>query len=513
MKKYDFLPCYYYEELSGVSKLELNRSIGENLRDLKIYGNSEQDNGVTPDTPIEVEDVGERVEIIEEDLENLFEYGIPDDYNPKAHLMTVGDNSLTAYILSGASSYFYKDVLYPAGTYTVHLSSSCTTVRFLFRLYNDSGSIVTSATALNGFPYNTVYKGFYKDVNESTASITFTTLYKWKFGSVFMGTTGAYGTINNIKILDVTPKYRIPIIARGKNLFDETKSQNGWLRQDGTINDSEVTKTTDFIKVRSGETLMLSYKYDTLASTNNRSDLFYDEKKNPISSSSTDYVPQNQQAKIESLQNGYVRVCYDSNAYDIQIESGNVVTEYEPYINVVTNIYLDEPLRKVGNYADYIDFEKKKVVRYIQKYIFRGTENWHGPWQTSISENSAGFYLYFSEFIIKGSIINWNGLCNRGTCVYYNSFHPTSPNQLGRCWVHTVGAYLAYHPPCTTLTDFKAWLAEKYNEGHPLCVYFILNKREEDIIVSDLPTLKGKMSYEIDTKILPSQTILQYYRY
>lgn len=37
--------------------------------------------------------------------------------------------------------------------------------------------------------------------------------------------------------------------------------------------------------------------------------------------------------------------------------------------NTPTNIYLNEPLRKIGTYADYIDFETQKVVRNIKKNI------------------------------------------------------------------------------------------------------------------------------------------------
>ena len=51
---------------------------------------------------------------------------------------------------------------------------------------------------------------------------------------------------------------------------------------------------------------------------------------------------------------------------NIQIEVGDTATAYEPYFEpMTTSIYLDEPLRKVGTYADYIDFENKKVVRNI----------------------------------------------------------------------------------------------------------------------------------------------------
>ena len=46
---------------------------------------------------------------------------------------------------------------------------------------------------------------------------------------------------------------------------------------------------------------------------------------------------------------------------------GEPDTEYEPYVEPVTkNIYLDEPLRQLGDYADYIDFANGKIVRQVK---------------------------------------------------------------------------------------------------------------------------------------------------
>ena len=50
-------------------------------------------------------------------------------------------------------------------------------------------------------------------------------------------------------------------------------------------------------------------------------------------------------------------------------------TSFEPYISpVTTNIFLDEPLRKVGDYADYVDFEKQKIVRNVEVLDDTGTK-------------------------------------------------------------------------------------------------------------------------------------------
>ena len=52
---------------------------------------------------------------------------------------------------------------------------------------------------------------------------------------------------------------------------------------------------------------------------------------------------------------------------NIQIEEGGTATVYEPLYNETTNIYLEEPLRRYGEKADYIDFKNGKVVRYIEE--------------------------------------------------------------------------------------------------------------------------------------------------
>ena len=57
--------------------------------------------------------------------------------------------------------------------------------------------------------------------------------------------------------------------------------------------------------------------------------------------------------------------------YNFQIEKGTVATDYEPYL--LTNIYLNEPLRKTDDYADYIDFATKKLVRKVNGEITEET--------------------------------------------------------------------------------------------------------------------------------------------
>ena len=65
--------------------------------------------------------------------------------------------------------------------------------------------------------------------------------------------------------------------------------------------------------------------------------------------------------------NPVVETVDDIDGCKIQLEIADTATEYEPYNGEETkHIYLDEPLRKVGDYADYVGFENQKVIRQIE---------------------------------------------------------------------------------------------------------------------------------------------------
>ena len=75
---------------------------------------------------------------------------------------------------------------------------------------------------------------------------------------------------------------------------------------------------------------------------------------------------------------------------ELQLMKGTEDLPYEPYAEpVTTNIYLDEPLRKLGNYADYINFKENKVVRNIKEFVLKGGE------VDYVGHNTIGNYLMF----------------------------------------------------------------------------------------------------------------------
>lgn len=78
----------------------------------------------------------------------------------------------------------------------------------------------------------------------------------------------------------------------------------------------------------------------------------------------------------------------DSNKIPIKLTNENGESETK-------NIYLDEPLRKIGNYADYIDFKTGKVVRNIGKIESYNGETITTSWISETGELSAGAIVYY----------------------------------------------------------------------------------------------------------------------
>lgn len=87
------------------------------------------------------------------------------------------------------------------------------------------------------------------------------------------------------------------------------------------------------------------------------------------------------------LPNNKIGDYYEINNIKIQLQEGNTLSDWEPYgykipITVsngneskTTNIYLDEPLRKVGDVVDYIDLKNKQVVRNVKVNDTTGTKS------------------------------------------------------------------------------------------------------------------------------------------
>lgn len=178
------------------------------------------------------------------------------------------------------------------------------------------------------------------------------------------------------------------------------------------------------------------------------------------------------------------------NNTDVQIEEGTQATEYEPYYKYVNEIYLKEPLRCVDGVCDYIDFETKKVVRKIGKWVFDGDTTWRNADNglTNTYRGSAPINAAQSSEIIS----------NRFTVITSG----TSTNDTEN--VQISGNYIYFRVfrdrlVSNNLDGFKTFMST-----HPTEVLYQLSEEyTEDVIIPDIPFGNGYV-VNFGTKVKPS---------
>lgn len=204
------------------------------------------------------------------------------------------------------------------------------------------------------------------------------------------------------KVVDTTDpnygKYKIPVVVSGKNLFDYTKLFTGkgykgsWyvLNADNTVtiekdNAGYGSAGSDIFFLKAGQYSISADIKKTSAVT----DAFYGFKisKVPIETPAgkgttvSDYISKKiasttefervKKEKFTITESGYYSFTAQMSKTgcifkNVLIERGATATEYEAFNGMTVDIYLDEPLRKVGDYVDYIDIKTGKIVRNVE---------------------------------------------------------------------------------------------------------------------------------------------------
>ena len=173
--------------------------------------------------------------------------------------------------------------------------------------------------------------------------------------------------------------------------------------------------------------------------------------------------------------------------YNVQIEEGTSATAYEEYKEKLTNIYLTEPLRKVGDNVDYIDYANGKVVRNIKSELVANK-----TWNYRADDD---LIYYTDSNIMRSNYANSNyflsGAQKTGTKPYVltvsNVFRLYNKNY----W--------------SSLDSYKTWL----NNHQDLVVEYLLTTPEEQAI--DLPSIElldGFNTLSINTEARPSNVKL-----
>ena len=302
-------------------------------------------------------------------------------------------------------------------------------------------------------------------------------------------------------------KYKIGVTARGKNLFDSDlwlpyfdKLEDGSYKANRNINTSH--KADCFLPEG---TYRLSYdmkcpkgKNYSLVLYNLSGDYAYYSWKasNGEWTHRTHIVNLTEDAHFIGW--NYSEQTNELFFKNLQIEKGNEETQFEPYkAPQAFELYLEEPLCKIGEYEDYIDFENKKVVRNTSIKSFTGTEGWYrqeyrlyskcggrNPLDSNVCHLLNNRFESYTWTKLAGNVLKEEGNRIIGTALQPGSYFCVTPAQV-----------------IPTIDEWKTQLSVWNDEGAPFTVVYVDATREEAIDLPTLPTFKGTTNYEITTDI------------
>ena len=513
--------------------LELTKTFEENISDYKIYGNSVQNGTPSATNPVEIQSVGE--------MANLFDINSGFATNTSAYQTRIEENNIiipstsSGNAMSAEFNQYIPIIENEEYTYKIDLVQGSS--RILFRLYDGSKSIIDdSSITITGFYYNGGYKGYYSDNTTSPVSFPNTVKYIRICTISMTRTDGLDNIYSNFQftkgsmVSEYQPygKYKIPVKVNGKNLFNiddnfaDVKSYysgNGYyghkyqlepntnytisLSKNNrteyvtlTVNNyhSQTDATTYWISHKTNDAITLMPNSKITFKTGNTGEIWI----NTTNGGGAEHF------RARMLE------CFEN----LQIEKGTEATEYEEYKGKIVNIYLNEPLRKVGNYADYIDFKTQKVVRYVKQVIYDGTEDWNSlSW--SGSGTNGYYYITIGNYGSILTSIGFNTHFERKDLTTEIAgvigFNPINSNAFNE-------ARIIIRPDMEIYTDVELWktyLAELYRKGTPVKVYYVLATEDdnEKVSVPELKTYEDYTKIEVLTDLAPSKIEATYEGY
>ena len=310
--------------------------------------------------------------------------------------------------------------------------------------------------------------------------------------------------------------YKIPIVLSSKNILDTTKFARGGLTGRGVEFDSQSRVRSDYIEVESNERYMITLDSSITSNLSAwRTINYYDENYEFLSFAATQdtfTIPQNAkyirivlQPKNGEFTNDDILNIQSSKS---QLEKGSVATTYEAYVEPTkNNIYLKEPLRKIGNYSDYIDFKNKKVIRNIFEVNNLLSDAAYVNWAEGVSLEST----YSNSWRFSLRLKTNYGVINN---IKSNKLLQETQANIRENGSYAVALYgentgyrrADYRIPfdndlgITNLDTFKTWLASADIK------YFFVNTTpiEETIDIPDLSTIKYYNTITVGSSIKPS---------
>ena len=499
----------------GVPPLTLPDCVDtDSVINYKIDGNSVQDGTPTPEAPVEVESVGELC------TKNLFSEYIIASKGFETHTMINNGVIMHPTSLNSYQSYinFKLGDVVLGSTYTVSLDLEW--------------DITSGAKPMIRFGYVNTGGGFSYLRNAYPASSgrhknTFTVPEEMptdmgKYGFTFLVN---YTHVNVTELVDLTitniqleegdtateyepyGKYKIPVVC-GQLLDYLTYKRGYFINSSGVeATDGGYKCTEDYIPVLPNTTYRIicaGYVVKEVSLTMP----FYDSNKNFISR-----IAFGTFAEVPKIR----EFTTPNDCYYIRFSLPNATTYDVSLYNLenTTNIYLDEPLRKVGSVADTIDFEKQLITRKVGKWMFTdyNTNGYLDHYSARMSETQAwttccvaipfrnmavGYTNKFVSHFKRGSngqAFSWKTATHGIYCGhsdYYNIY------------INLGDSKTLYNANDNPITNWEHW-----DEAYVIAE--MITPTETPITLPKLPTIKGTTIYSIDTAIQPSNMEVTYY--
>lgn len=160
-----------------------------------------------------------------------------------------------------------------------------------------------------------------------------------------------------------------------------------------------------------------------------------------------------------------------------QLEKGTKATKYEPHQSQEITIPVQQPMRKIGDYADtFVQQGDKWYERhFIGEVILNGSESWT---ISRIVDKYNKIYFQFNKSDLKSGL---NYITNAFMSNYYKSLSGDmcyrENDYIGYVCAdnnHKLGITMKYDE-CSSVEQFKTFLSNLYNSGTPVIVNYLLD--------------------------------------
>lgn len=305
---------------------------------------------------IKVNSVGDR-------SKNLYEFPYKYGYSLQG-----SGNNRTVYRVSKIQACIVE--LKPNTTYTLSGDRSMASDTFarlgLFTQYPEVGAVTTRFISYN---------------SANIKQTTFTTSSTETYAMVFSNS----GQDEDCKMMltegtstEYEPySYKIPMLVLGNNLFNPENIITGYLGANGYV--ASASFRTFFFPVKGGQSYTISktfasYRFIVKGFKSIPTTSTPEDQTISVSTNMLCRFTANEDIKYVLIFGWHTSdtATVDEIANSIMVNTGSTALPYEPYVGKEIDIFIEEPLHKVDDYVDYLDYKNQKLIRNVDSETMTG---------------------------------------------------------------------------------------------------------------------------------------------